>query len=147
MFLWAPFCHGRKRWRAKAKMMDASLMVGEMVENVMGERTCGSLPETIMERKSYSLGNRKWGPLSDPVFQSILNQERLIEDSLRRVCFEEDKQKKKKGGQECELPEGKQTRRVGDTCSFVACLILTFLESTLRTEKVLNLKMTEFFEF
>lgn len=126
--------------------MDASLMVGEMVENVMGERTCGSLPETVMERKSYSLGNRKRGPLSDLVFQSILNQERLIEDSLRRVCFEEDKQKKK-GGQECELPEGNQTGRVGDACSFVACLILTFLESTLRTEKVVSLKMTEFCEF
>lgn len=106
--------------------MDASLMVGEMVENVMGESTCRSLPETVMERKSYSLGNRKRGPLSDLVFQSILNQERLIEDSLRRVCFEEEKQTKK-GGRESELPEGKQTRRVGDTCSFVACLTNTDL--------------------
>ncbi|EDL03330.1 mCG3292 [Mus musculus] len=86
-------------------MVDASLMVGEMVENVMGERTGRSLPETVMERKSYSLGNRKRGPLSDLVFQSILNQERLIEDSLRRVCSEEEK----------------QTKRMGDTCSFVTC--------------------------
>lgn len=50
-------------------MMDASLMLGEMVENVMGETTCGSLPETSYGKK---------------VLQSIVNQERLIEDSFEK---------------------------------------------------------------
>lgn len=49
--------------------MDASLMLGEMVENVMGETTCGSLPETSYGKK---------------VLQSIVNQERLIEDSFEK---------------------------------------------------------------
>ncbi|CAH6787794.1 Macrod2 [Phodopus roborovskii] len=40
---------------------DASLMVGEMVENVMGERTCGSLPETSYGKKVLQASRRKDG--------------------------------------------------------------------------------------
>lgn len=65
-------------------MMDASLMIGEMVEKVMGETTCRSLPETSYGKKVLQLGKQKKSPLSDLVFQSIVNQEKLIEDSFEK---------------------------------------------------------------
>lgn len=72
--------------------MDTSLMAEESREK---EPADPCLRQAVMQGKSYSLGNRKRGPLSGLVFQSILNQERLIEDSLRRGHFEEDTHSKK----------------------------------------------------
>lgn len=97
MFLWAPSCHGRRRWGARAKMMDASLMIGETVENVMGEITCGSLPETSHRNK---------------VLQSIVNQERLIEDSFEKSLLWRRQADNRNAQFCCELPEGKQTARM-----------------------------------
>lgn len=115
MFPWTASHHGKKRWRARAKMMDASLMVEEVVEEHMGESLRIPAWDKLWEERSCSVSTRKRA-LFIPSCLPVCFESRK---TYWKLLWEESVLKKEK---EILLREGIQTRRVIETCVFVVCV-------------------------